>query len=160
MLIFNDHYTHQAIVHVMKTNALQGTADGTDSSKRYISSCTGYHPRSGTSIIFTRDEGHHSCGWWKNPDYERCFHLSLSFIDPITIQIIPFDKKLAGKWVNYFFGENSNMLWVEPPYKVPDVWHYRLFCNEYWAPIIPRKEVYSKYFTEKGWKSYSEINKA
>lgn len=39
------------------------------------------HEPTGTMLLFTRDIGHHTSGWWKNPDYERCYHLSLSFWD-------------------------------------------------------------------------------
>ena len=61
-----------------------------------------------------------------------------------------------------FFGNNRRLLWCEPPYskqgKQAEVYHYRLFCNENWQPIMPRGEVYSKQFTEQGWKSYSELH--
>lgn len=30
-------------------------------------------------VIMTRDIGYHTSGWWKNPDYERCFHVSISY---------------------------------------------------------------------------------
>jgi hypothetical protein len=33
-----------------------------------------------------------------------------------------------------------------------------VFCDERWQPILPRGEVYSREFTEKGWKSFSEMN--
>lgn len=107
-------------------------------------------------IIFTRDVGHHTCGWWKNPDYERCYHLSISF--PGGRNKIALEKIIDG-----LFSSNKKKIWIEPPYsehgKSKEVWHYRLFCDALWQPIIPRGEVYSKEFTEKGWKSYSEINK-
>ena len=31
-------------------------------------------------------------------------------------------------------------------------------CDEAWKPIMPRGEVYSTQFTERGWKSFSEIH--
>ena len=33
----------------------------------------------------------------------------------------------------------------------------RPLCDTHWRPILPRKEVYSKDFTELGWKSASEV---
>lgn len=39
------------------------------------------------------------------------------------------------------------------------VYHYRLFCDEAWKPIMPRGEVYSTQFTERGWKSFSDLHK-
>jgi hypothetical protein len=60
------------------------------------------------------------------------------------------------------FGEYKKWIWVEPPFsdhgKSMDVWHYRLFTDENWQPIKPKGEVYNTQFTEKGWKSFSELN--
>lgn len=61
---------------------------------------------------------------------------------------------------DYF--ENRRLLWCEAPYseqgKRNEVYHYRLFCDKNWQPIMPRGEVYSKQFTELGWKSFSELH--
>ena len=43
--------------------------------------------------------------------------------------------------------------------KRAEVYHYRLFCDEGWQPIMPRGEVYSTQFTELGWKSFSELHR-
>lgn len=105
-------------------------------------------------VIFTRDTGHNSCGWWKNPDYERCYHLSITFFGDKN-------QKTVDRLIDGLFGEDKKLIWIEPPYsdegKRKDVWHYRLFCDENWQPIKPRGEVYSKQFTERGWKSFSEV---
>lgn len=103
----------------------------------------------------------HSSGWWKNPDYERCWHLSLSFRDPITGENAPKDSALTNEWLEAFYADDQRYIWAEPPYtqggKTNEVWHYRIFCNPSWAPILPRGEVYSKEFTERGWMSFSEL---
>lgn len=116
----------------------------------------------GVRIIFTRDAGHHTGGWFKNPQYERCYHMSVSFRDPTGTILLPQHKKLAGELARAAFGENTRWLWIERPFtkegRQNDVWHYRLFCNEGWQPILPDKEVYTLEFTEKGWKSFSEIH--
>jgi len=113
-------------------------------------------------VIFTRDTGHHSSGWWKNPDYERCYHLSLSFHDVETTQPASHQTALAERIARAFFGDNVSKLWIEPPYsdegRTRDVYHYRLFCDQGWQPIVPRGEVYSRELTERGWKSWSDLH--
>lgn len=111
--------------------------------------------RYGCTIVYTRESGYHSGGWWKNPDYERCWHLSIAFFGGI-------DKKTLKTIIDNLFGDYQNWIWTEPPYsdigKAKEVWHYRLFCDEHWQPIKPRGEVYNTHFTERGWKSFSEVN--
>ena len=151
-------------VSCLKIQAAKGCYDGTDNTILYLNNCKLFHKITGTYLIFTRDVGYHSCGWFKNPDYERCYHLSLSFkgIDLVgKIYDLPHNRALAEKWIDLFFGDNKKLLWIEGPFskegKQTDCYHYRLFCDEKWQPIKPRKEVYSKDFTEKGWKSFSEL---
>ena len=122
----------------------------------YMNSCTWCLLAYPATIIFTREEGYHSSGWWKNPEYERCYHLSISFRSGK-------EKKALEIVLMQLFGVHKNWLWVEPPYsaegKASDVWHYRLFCNVLWQPIKPRGEVYDTELTERGWKSFSELHK-
>lgn len=164
MIYFNALYTDEEIVKTLKHRACSGVLDGTNTlqNKQYNNYCSGHQLKSGITFIFTRDVGMHSCGWWKNPDYERCYHLSLSFRHPLTNIPVPHVKKVANLWVDRFYGDDKNKIWCEPPYsregKILDVWHYRLFCNPAWEAILPRKEVYTKEFTERGWKSWSEVN--
>lgn len=117
-------------------------------------SCRWLLERYPATIIFTRDQGYHSSGWWKNPDYERCWHLSISFRGGN-------EKKALREIIDNLFRPYERLVWVEPPYskegKSADVWHYRLFCDETWQPIQPRGEVYSTQFTERGWKSFTEL---
>ncbi len=128
---------------------------------RYFERCRAYHEPTGTLMLLSRDEGHHTSGWWKNPEYDRCLHLSLSFRDPTNQQPAPRDKKLTEEWIKLVFGDDRSKLWCEPPYspegQAIDVWHYRLFMTPTWKPIIPRGEVYSRELTEAGWKSYSAV---
>jgi hypothetical protein len=71
-----------ALVAHARIKAARMVHDGRDSpaAQRYINSCWHYHRPTLCAIIFTRESGYHSGGWWKNPDYERCFHLSLRFL--------------------------------------------------------------------------------
>ena len=117
-----------------------------------------------TRLIFTRDVGHHTSGWLKNPDYERCLHLSCS---PFPEFIISTRRaadptlKTWRRWAKAFFGDAARYLWAESPKsdtgKRLGVWHFRVFCNEAWEPHLPRGEVYSREFTEAGWRSASQI---
>lgn len=121
----------------------------------YFESCRWHLVRYPCVILYTRDVGYHSGGWWKNPMYERCYHLSISFPGGK-------DKSVLNKIIDLLFASNKKLLWTEPPYsdegKKLGVWHYRLFCDEFWRPIMPKGEVYSTQFTERGWKSFSELN--
>ncbi len=149
----------------------------------YKNACLWYHGATGTQLIFSREEGYHSSGWWKNPDYERCYHLSLSFREPtpenrpdqlsspifmanfgILKELRPFHWKQAKAWVNALFGDDAKFTWHEPPFskigKQVDVHHFRLFCDPAWRAVKPRGEVYSKQFTEAGWQSWSDVQAA
>jgi hypothetical protein len=136
----------------------------------------------GTRLIFTRDSGMHECGWWKNPQYNQCLHLSLSFFDleggiadfPDRVPFspggrfvtplgrLPQRRELADPWIELFYGDWKRLLWAEPPYgadgKAHDVWHYRVFTDPtFTIPLLPMGEVYSRRLIEAGWKSWSDL---
>lgn len=172
-----------SIVQFVRRKATTGVHNGlqTASVKHYIDECTQFHPFTGTIVIYTRDVGHHTSGWMKNPDYERCLHLSLSFREPqpswsvgriakprtlaqlgAVIARAPYNHRLAALWVEKVLYPHSRLAWVESA-KSPEgielgVTHYRVFCDESWMPIMPRGEVYDTTFTELGWRSYSDLN--
>lgn len=152
----------ELLCQFLKAHADTGFYHGYESEIQtpYFQRSKQVHAPTGTLMLFTRDVGSHSSGWWKNPDYERCYHLSLSFwnMEPDEPQPAPFDHKKAEVWVRLFFHPNTNLVWEEPasPTSKNEVFHYRVFCNPAWEPIMPRKEVYSKDFTPAGWKSWSE----
>lgn len=157
-----------ALVNFARLRAQRGYYNGKMNAlnQQLIAACTHKYEdkRRGKCavIIYSRDIGHHSGGWWKNPDYERCLHLSLSVRDSATWQPLPRDPKVFQEIANAFFADDARKAWIEGPYsregKQSDVWHYRVFCDPSWSPIIPRHEVYSREFTETGWKSFSEIH--
>ena len=138
---------------IVKT-AKNGIWDGKDITP-YFESCKWYSEKYECTMILTKEQGYHSCGWWKNPEYERCYHLSISFLGGIN-------KKHLNKIIDGFFGQQKKMIWVEPPYskegKQNEVWHYRLFCDANWKAILPKGEVYNTHLTELGWKSFYEKN--
>lgn len=137
-----------------------------------------YVPERGPAVrvLFSRDSGAHTSGWWKNPDYDRCYHLSLSFYDLEVVRgwlagemhaatgSLAKDRKETEAWIELFYGDYARLIWCEPPAskagKLLDVWHYRLFCDPHWQPLLPRGEVYTREFTEAGWKSWSDVQAA
>ena len=130
------------------------------------------HAPTCASLIYTRDEGHHSSGWFANPDYERCLHLSIGDADyeAVSRELGRELRHVLGEpsqvhrdaWVRSLFREHVRLLWAEPPMspegKQRNVWHFRLFVADDWrTAILPRGEVYTRRFTELGWRSASEV---
>ncbi len=156
---FNQHWTENHVVKAMYHLANSGTWDGGEQTE-YFYSCAHYWEKYEATMFFTRDTGHHTSGWWKNPDYERCYHLSISFVDKFG-NSKPHNSKKAAKLIKLIYGNNQKLLWCEPPYSEygveKEVWHYRLFADEAWKPMKPTGEVYSKYKTPAHWKSYSDV---
>lgn len=73
-------------------------------------------------------------------------------------------RALTRRWIEAFYGDAKRYVWAEPPY-TPDgrrseTWHYRVFCDPSWSPIVPRGEVYSRELTEAGWLSFSDLEDA
>lgn len=157
----------QAVAAELRRRAKHGIFDGktTDAAWRYMAHCKCHDSVTGTRLIFTRDAGHHTSGWLKNPDYELCWHLSTSPMPPQIIvpglQRAELDRRTRAAWVKAFFGDDVRYVWSESPKsdvgKREDVWHWRLFCDAQWQPILPRREVYTREFTEAGWRSASQV---
>jgi hypothetical protein len=153
--------TPEQIVTVLRERARMGTFDGRETGMPYLLSCTLDDFQTGSRLIYTRDTGHHSSGWFKNPDYERCLHLSVSYREPDTGGRLGQRRHDTARWASLFFGDDLKKAWFEPPHSADgkrcDVLHVRLFCDDNWQPIKPRGEVYSTELTEVGWKSFSEL---
>lgn len=157
----------EALVPFARARARRGLYDGrvTPQNMALIRRCShvwAFNPAEEATVLFTRDVGHHSGGWWKNPDYERCFHLSIAYRSALTGQPIEHDASRSQVVAAAFYGDDARLAWVEPPYspegKGRGVWHYRLFADPAWAPLQPRGEVYSREHTPAGWKSFSEVH--
>lgn len=155
----------EALVPFARLRCKRGFYDGmvTSAAQAYMDVCRhqwAYNAVEFATIIFTRDVGHHTSGWWKNPDYERCFHLSLSYW--ANWQSVEHDRGRSELIARAFFGDDAKLCWIEGPYspegKAAHVWHYRLFVDEGWAPLMPRGEVYSKDWTPADWKSFSDVH--
>jgi hypothetical protein len=170
-------------VRTIRSRAWTGLTQGRDRTapeRRYYDNCTHFHPFSGAVIMFTRDTGHHTSGWMKNPMFERCLHLSLSFREPmvtfnpdrlvsddagrnhagIVCAPVPFDDGMARKLVARILGNSARLSWHEGPFSAQGrrlgVQHWRVFCDPSWRALKPVGEVYSTELTEQGWKSWSE----
>lgn len=145
--------------------AESGIWNGENMRSAYFQRCGSSHVPTNVHMIFMRETGYHSSGWWKNPDYERCYHLSLSFHNFIAHTAAAYDQPIAKAWVSLLFGEAQRYIWEEGPAMKrrqgdSEVRHYRVFCDLLWQPIIPRGEVYTKQFTERGWLSWSDARYA
>ena len=154
-----------SLVPFAKLRSKRGLYDGviTPNAQKYIAICRHafcYNLVESALILFTRDIGHHTGGWWKNPDFERCFHLSVSY--QADGRFIEPDKSRSEVIARAFFGDDVANCWVEGPYspegKAKQVWHYRVFADEGWQPIKPRGEVYNTDWTPADWRSFSAIH--
>jgi len=155
-----------AVAQQMRAVAATGVMRGrlTLDVRRYIRKCTRVHSITGTNLIFTRDTEHHTSGWMRNPQFERCLHLSLSpSQSPIFVpgMVRDLDKITRALWLRAFFGDDLKCAWAESPKTregiAASVWHWRVFCDKAWNPILPIGEVYSSELTEKGWRSASQV---
>jgi len=114
-------------------------------------------PEMRTNLLLTLDVGYHASGWWRNADYDCCWHLSLSWPTPGALQpsYEPIPRDEINWWATLFFGEYTRWLWHEPggvahdrrshqealPYT--NIEHLRLFVDrESMQPLLPRGEVY------------------
>ncbi|WP_449408035.1 hypothetical protein [Microbacterium maritypicum] len=103
------------------------------------------------SILYTLDRGAHASGWWRNSEYETCFHLSIVGLHRNEYCEISEVERRA--WAVALFGEHASKCWNEPPAYKGDpyrsapasasTWHTRLFVDQQLRPIIPRGEVYT-----------------
>lgn len=155
---------------VAKKHPWNGEEDGDGIQTLML--CRRIDTETGASLLFTLDYGHHFSGWWKNPDYEKCFHLSIASLSmllqlhhpnsPALNSMPELTKKVREKWAEAFYQERTRLLWIEPPVsekgRLVETWHYRLFVGPGNVPLLPRGEVYTKKFTEIGWKSWSEVH--
>lgn len=120
------------------------------------------------SLRFSRDRMHHSVGWWRNAEYEYCWHLSIGAREAKTMRLLRAGLVPPGPdpgfedipelervyWARLFFGEHVDKVWHEPggtdPRLTPDerrrhahLHHLRVFLDpETFEPFIPQGEVY------------------
>lgn len=156
---------HLSIARQMRAKARRGWVDGTLATlerfqaKRWVTAITA--PELTVCLLLTRDRMHHGSGWWRNAEYEYCWHLSLSARDRLAIaaqQDTGYEDLPRAEveyWARLVFEENARMLWHEPgggdPRLTPDeqrtnaaIWHLRLFLDpDTMEPFMPTGEVYT-----------------
>lgn len=116
-------------------------------------------------LLLSRDRGHHSSGWWRNAEWEYCWHLSVSSRPAVEARMaviglredvgyIDRPREEEVYWGRLFFGEHASMVWHEPGGTDPrlslaesrrnkSISHLRLFLDpETFEPFIPDGEVY------------------
>ena len=109
-------------------------------------------------LLLTKDKMHHSVGWWRNAEYEFCWHLSISAWERARgkrhpePEDIPADEERY--WSFAFFPSDYEKLWHEPGGTDPRLTpaekmrhkhfaHLRLFLHPItMEPFIPEGEVY------------------
>ncbi len=115
------------------------------------------------SVLLTFDVGYHNSGWWRNSQYDRCFHLSMVVVTPASGLILPdgtrppaFETPTEAEMqavAQAVFGDDVTKAWIEPPASKFDpyrtapasshCWHVRLFVDRRTGqPIKPEGEVY------------------
>jgi len=116
----------------------------------YLDECRWWIERWDCLAILTRDVGYHTSGWWiLSPPTERGTALKQgAYQRPQSPLTPPLCVKGAQRCEGPYTAEGKQC----------GVFHYRLFCDPAWQPLKPRGEVYTREFTEAGWKSYSELH--
>lgn len=147
---------HLADILTLKAWALSHPWDGrsftSERSRFLVGSLTDLQLR--LSLILTFDHGAHASGWWRNSEYETCWHLSMCAItrtNPVEFAEVPTIERRA--WAFALFGEDATKCWNEPPAGARDryrtapqsrhTWHTRLFVDQAGRPIVPTGEVYT-----------------
>jgi hypothetical protein len=122
------------------------------------------NPELKMSLLLSKDRMHHSVGWWRNAEYEYCWHLSMSAVSAheyhryTTFGLIPATEDIPREemvyWGRVFFGEHAHKAWYEPGGTDPrltrteahdrsKMHHLRVFLSPLsLRPIIPKGEVY------------------
>ncbi len=123
-------FDFDSIANRMRYRARSGAHCGDRSVRElaYIKKCSA---RDGsTTLVFTRDFGNHQFAWLADPAHDRCWHLSIACSDSIE----------RDAWLRALFGEHVEHLWGQSCVSLygqqRGVWHWRLFCDENWQPLI------------------------
>lgn len=103
------------------------------------------------SVLLTFDVGYHASGWWKNSQYDRCWHLSVAIATRTALETPELSEVQA--LARLCFGEDAHLGWMEPPASVFDAYrnsnasrhtyHVRVFVDKITGQAIhPTGEVY------------------
>ncbi len=106
------------------------------------------------SALFSLDYDHHGCGWWRNSDDDRCWHLGICGFSLDGQRHERPDEAEMRWWARRFLAGQVSMAWIKPPASVLDAyrtapassctWHVRVSIDrDTGQPIIPKGEVYT-----------------
>lgn len=161
---------HGELVRRMAVKAMTGWFEGTMESLAAFAATEDLPSRSNPDeiwvrLLLSRDRGHHSSGWWRNAEYEYCWHLSISSRPAVEARMaiiglredvgyVDLPRVEEVYWGRLFFGGHASMVWHEPGGTDPRlpaqdrhrnkaISHLRLFLDpETFEPFIPKGEVY------------------
>ncbi len=153
----------RAIARRLKRRAASGISDGdpTPSGRAYLANCSEDHPATGTSITFTRCVGFNEYLGVDDPNFERYLHLSLSFWsaddEDGPMPTSRRDEVLCNLCATAFFGDDDPHTWIDLSQtsdgRALDVWHWYLFCDADWQPIILDPATDTSHLTSIGWRN-------
>lgn len=119
--------------------------------RRWLVSSVTREPGLTISLIASHDQGTHASGWWRNSDYDRCWHLSLVAMADGAYADLP--RPDLDAWGRAIFGQHLAKAWIEPPASKLDAYrhapasayttHIRVFLDRNGRPIQPEGEVYT-----------------
>lgn len=122
----------------IKKIAASGINNGSINSDLYRALCSHYFAYSGMLMALTRDDI--TMLQLKDTEYVRCYHAAISFCENKIGNFVPFKHKQAWHFFKSLFPNDYEKVWIEPPVSKDghrlDIFHYRIFCDPQWQPII------------------------
>lgn len=161
---------HRELVRAMAAKAMRGWYHGTLETLAAYGATEDIPSRTNPEevwvrLLLTRDRMHHSVGWWRNAEYEYCWHLSISARPAVSARLariglaesvgyVDLDRPEETYWGRLFFAEHAGKVWHEPggtdprltraeAHRHSSISHLRLFLDpETFEPFIPTGEIY------------------
>lgn len=143
-------------MRVLKRTALDVSYDGRSAPgvQHRLRGPSLVDPEVAVSLTLTYDVGTHGSGWWRNSQYESCWHASLVCMNAAaTAYVDPVDRVVRA-WARALFGDWIRHAWNEPPASrldphrtapaSPYTTHVRVFTDRAPnRPFTPTGEVYT-----------------
>lgn len=149
---------HRELCRRMAVKAFKGWYIGTEETllrnRAFAQVPAVTEPELAIRLQLTKDRMHHSVGWWRNAEYEYCWHLSISAWEDGTERPASIPKAEERYWTFAFFPQTYDKVWHEPGGTDPrltdkeklerrHIVHQRVFLDpETFEPFIPTGEVY------------------
>lgn len=149
---------HRALVKRLFEETKRGWYIGDEDSlyrnRGYTQTPAATEPDLTMTLQITKDRMHHSVGWWRNAEYEYCFHLSIAGWETNGSRPTSIPRDEERYWTHAFFPVHFNKVWHEPGGTDPrltrqealekrHIIHQRVFLDpETFEPFVPTGEVY------------------